>query len=143
MKDVVQLQQLGGSEKNTRKWRRGKSPKEEVRLSAVSRLIARLAVEDVAIVIPEVVFEAAPAPVVKSVPEPVEVAPVLPDFPDELLPSPAPVEEVQPVELPLELPEEPVRPRKKKRFEEPTPVEPIVIEMADKAESTSVEDPKE
>lgn len=140
MNDIVQLQKLDGSAKSTKKWRRGKSPKEEIRLGAVDRLRARLLAEDVPIVIQDPVFEAPPV----SIPEPVLIAPLEHDFPDELLPPPPPVEEVQQVELPLELPEETVKPRKRRRFlEEAEPVEPIVIEMADKAEDTSVLPPEE
>jgi hypothetical protein len=158
MKDVVQLQQLTGASQSTKKWRRGKSPKEEIRLGAVDRLRARLMAEEVRLPVPEPVFEPTPSKVVEAAsadfieisPTPaVQAAPVDFTFPDELLPSPAPVEET-PVteELPLEAPVEVVKPKKRRKFSETTdepsqPAEPIVLELVDKAENTSVEAPQE
>lgn len=143
MRDVVQLQNLGGQTQDTKKWRRGKTPKEEIRASAVDRLRSKLLAEHVPVVSVEPVFEAPPAPPEPVVaPEPVapevvvEAAPES-SFPDELLTPPAPVEEVPQPELPLEAPEEVVKPKKKKKApEEGEAVEPIVLELADKAENT-------
>jgi hypothetical protein len=143
MRDVVQLQHLGGQTENTKKWRRGKAPKDEVRAGAVDRLRTKLLAEHVPIVTVEPVFEAPPAPVAVQ-PEPIKVlvevtveAAPEPTFPDELLTPPAPVEEAPQPELPLEAPEEVVKPKKKKKTpEEGEAVEPIVLELADKAENT-------
>ena len=151
MSDVVQLRQLGGVIQNTKKWKRGKAPKEEIRLNAVQRLATRLKEENVAAVIVEQVYEH-PAPVVAPVVEPVhevvvEVAAAadatpIHDFPDELLTPPAPTEQVPEVELPLELPEEAPKPKKKKKSSE-EPANPIVLDLADKAENTLAEAPNE
>jgi hypothetical protein len=51
-------------------------------------------------------------------------------------------------ELPLEAPVEVVKPKKRRKFSETTdepsqPAEPIVLELVDKAENTSVEAPQE
>lgn len=155
MKDVVQLQNLTGGpnvSRETKKWRRGKSPKEEIRLGAVDRLRARLKAEDITAVAPEPVFEAAPAKIAEVTPviiEAVEPA-VLPEaevlasseFPDELLIPPAPTEEVTPTEeLPLEAPVESAKARRRRKLLEesevtPESLEPVVLEMADKAENT-------
>jgi len=154
MKDVVQLQELGSSVKSTKKWRRGKTPKEEVRISAVNRLVARLTSEDVGVVVLDPIFEAAPAPaevIVEALPEVVDLAPIevsAEPFPDELLTPPAPTEEAPRVELPLEAPEESVKPRRKKKFldesaEPLQPAGPIILELVDKAENTSDEAPQE